>query len=94
MQKGIELVSVAHVARAVDFSTGEQLGPRDHIVEWTKPIDCHSARVNSCVGLPETMKMCEFVIEIRGRDRGKLEAVIVTTMTDAAIPQKEIADLY
>lgn len=94
MQKGIELVSVAHVARAVDFSTGEQLGPRDHIVEWRRPIENHKSRIGHGVELPETIKMREFVIEIEGRDGGKMEAVIVTTMTDPTIPQKEIADLY
>ena len=38
--------------------------------------------------------MREFVIEIDGREGGKEEAIVVTTMTDPAIPQKEISDLY
>lgn len=38
--------------------------------------------------------MREFAIEIDGRDGEKLQAIVVTTITDPTIPQKELSDLY
>jgi hypothetical protein len=36
-EKGVDLVSISHHARKVDFAQGEVLGPMDHVVEWKKP---------------------------------------------------------
>ena len=49
---------------------------------------------HATAALPETISVREFVIDIDGRDGGKEKAIVVTTMTDPAIPQKEISDLY
>lgn len=95
--QGVELVSMSHHVRRVDFRRGQQLGPKDHIVEW------HRSKYNGKANhgdyrahqaLPETILMREFEIEIEGREGGKEKAVIVTTLTDPSIPQKEISDLY
>jgi len=92
--KGVDLVSVSHHARAVDFTQGHALGPKDHIVAWPKPQHRQYLDAETQRELPDTILVREFVIEIDGRDGGKLEAVIVTTITDPTIPQKEISDLY
>ena len=95
--RSIDVVSISHAHREVDFTAGHVLGPQDHIVEW------HKGQVRNRVSaeataayaaLPETVTVREFVIDIDGRDGGKEQAIIVTTMTDPSIPQKEIADLY
>ncbi len=91
----MDMVSISHCGRAVDFSAGQILGPKDHIVEWKKPrhrgigvsLDVHR-------GLPDRILVREFAITIEGRDGKKQQAIIVTTMTDPTIPQKEISDLY
>ena len=34
MDRGVDMVSISHAGRLVDFSAGKMLGPSDHIVEW------------------------------------------------------------
>lgn len=92
--KGVDLVSISHHARVVDFTQGQVLGPKDHIVEWKKPQHRNGMDSQEYRDLPDTMLVREFAIEIDGRDGGKEQAIIVTTMIDPTIPQKEISDLY
>lgn len=35
--RGVDVVFEQHGARKTDFRTGERLGTRDHVVEWSKP---------------------------------------------------------
>lgn len=90
---GVDLVSISHHARKVDFTEGEILGPQDHIVEWRKPpsrkLDRRAQRE-----LPDTIRAREFAIVIDDRKGGKETAIVVTTLTDPTIPQKELSDLY
>ena len=44
--------------------------------------------------LPETIPVREFTITVENRDGGFDSAVVVTTITDPAVPQDEIAALY
>jgi hypothetical protein len=94
--RGVDLVSISHRSRIIDFREGQRLGPKDHIVQWTRPaFDSNKGlTVLEHYSLPATIPMREFAIEIDGRDGGKMKAVVVTTMTDPTIPQKEISDLY
>lgn len=92
--RGVDLVSISHHMRKVDFSKGISLGPRDHIVEWTKPQTRDYLDPATQREMPKTITMREFVIEIDDREGGKLEAIITTTLTDPTIPQQEISDLY
>lgn len=93
-RKGVDLVSISHQSRRVDFTKGQILGPKDHIVEWHrgKRLDCPISE--GYESLPLTVKVREFAIEIEGRDGKPEEAIIVTTMIDPTIPQKELSDLY
>lgn len=92
----VDLVSISHHAREVDFTQGHILGPNDHIVEWKRPKyrNRSAHETQEWYDLPETIPVREFVIEIEGREGGKLSAVVVTTITDPSIPQEEIAALY
>jgi hypothetical protein len=95
--RGIDVVSISHAKREVDFTAGHVLGAKDHIVEWTKGQvrDRINAEATAAyAALPETVSVREFVIDIDGRGGAKEQAIIVTTMTDPTIPQKEISDLY
>ena len=95
LRRGIDIVSVSHQSRDVDFNDGFQLGEKDHIVEWHK--SAFSARAMSREeydALPDTIPVREFVISIEGRNGGSEEAVVVTTITDPSIPQNELSDLY
>jgi DDE family transposase len=93
-KRGVDLVSVSHHARVVDFTKGHILGPKDHIVEWSKPQHRDYLDVQTQSELPNTVLVREFAIEIEGRNGGKEQAIIVTTITDPTVPQKELSDLY
>ncbi len=96
LERGVDLVSVSHHARIIDFSEGHVLGPKDHIVEWKRP-KMNSARMTRerYNDLPDTIQVREFEITIESRTGRKGEkAIVVTTLTDPTIPQKELSDLY
>jgi hypothetical protein len=44
--------------------------------------------------LPKSVFVREFLIDVDGRDGGKEQAIVVTTITDPTVPQQEISDLY
>lgn len=91
-QAGVDLVSISHHQRKIDFSKGQILGPKDHIVEWPRARHQEYLDPQMKSELPQSVFVREFAIEIDGRDGGKEEAVIVTSMIDPTIPQKEISD--
>jgi hypothetical protein len=92
--RGVDLVSLSHVSREVDFSQGQQLGPKDHIVAWPKPARNGRISLKDYNALPDAILVREFAIEIEGRDGCKEEAIVVGTITDESVPQKELSDLY
>ena len=94
LKRGVDIVSVSHNSRKIDFTAGHVLGPKDHIVEWKRPypVDCIDADAHR--NMSKTVMVREFCIEIDGRNGGKQEAIVVTTLTDPTIPQKELSDLY
>jgi len=93
-QHGVDMVSISHTGRNVDFTQGIQLGERDHIVEWHK--QRYQKRIDRVAfdRLPKSVRVREFAIEIEGREGGKETVIVVSTMTDPTIPQKELSDLY
>jgi DDE family transposase len=93
-RRGVDLVSISHQSRQVDFSEGEVLGPNDHIAEWRKPKRPDWMDIETYREMPATIKVREFVIGIEGREGGKEQATIISTMIDPTIPQKELSDLY
>lgn len=93
-RRGVDLVSVSHHARHVDFSAGEVLGPNDHIVEWQRPQGREYLDAAERRDLPATVRVREFAIDIEGRDGRGEQAIIVTTIIDPTVPQKELSDLY
>lgn len=96
LERGVDLVSVSHVGRVVDFTDGHVLGPRDHIATWHKPkYRSDWMDRQSYDRMPDTIQVREFEIEIEDRkSNGTEKAIVVSTMTDPTIPQKELSDLY
>jgi hypothetical protein len=94
--RGVDMVSISHFSRKVDFNDGIQLGENDHIVEWRKPVFSTQTKISreEYDRLPETIEVREFIIDVEGRDGSKEQAIIVSTMTDPTIPQSELSDLY
>ncbi len=95
--RGIDMVSVSHQARTVNFREGFQLGENDHIVEWHKPEYAATRMTMSREEydrMPDTIPVREFVIDIEGRSGGTEQAIVISTMVDPSIPQKELSDLY
>lgn len=94
MNAGIDIVAISHRHRKVDFADGIQLGEKDHIVEWQRPVARDGLSREEVDSLPETVRVREFEITIEDREGGFESAVIVTTITDPDVPQDEISDLY
>lgn len=97
LERGIDMVSVSHKSRTVDFNEGFRLGEKDHIVEWRKrKFDKRDAGVTreQYDALPDTVTVREFVIEIESRDGGTEPAIVVSTIVDPQIPQQDLSDLY
>ena len=93
-QRGIDIVSVSHHQRNVDFCQGEILGENDHIAEWVKPQRPEWMTVEEYRSMPDTISVREFAISIEGRDGQREPAIVISTMTDPTIPQVELSDLY
>lgn len=92
--RGVDMVSISHSNRIVDFTTGTSLGQNDHIATWNKPICPEWMTQEEYDELPDTIFVREFKIDIDGRDGGKEQAIVISTMTDPSIPQNELSDLY
>ncbi len=92
--RGVDLVSISHHARVVDFSEGHVLGHNDHIVLWPKPKRPKWMSKLAYDEVPDTMPVREFEIDIEDRKGGGAKAIVVTSITDPAVPQKELSDLY
>lgn len=94
LRHGVDLVSISHTARPADFSQGVSLGENDHIAVWQKPKRPAWMGMETYNGIPDTIRVREFVIDLEGRSGGKETAVVVSTMTDPTIAKKELSDLY
>lgn len=91
---GIDIVSVSHNSRSIDFNQGRILGPNDHISIWEKPKRPTWMDVETYISIADALHVREFAIETTNRDGDPETAVVVSTMTDPEIPQRELSDLY
>jgi len=94
-QRDVECV-MRILNRKPDYQTGQRLGKRDHIVEWTKPKRQPTGlSPEAWAALPEKLRVREvrIVVEQKGFRAKALD--IVTTLLDAKIYTKDaIASLY
>ena len=92
---GVDFVGRMHAHRRVDFRRGIQLGPNDHLVEWTKPARPDWMSRKQYAALSETMLIRELSFRLVRKGYRTRTIVIATTLLDAALyPQAEIAKLY
>ncbi len=92
--RGVDLVSVSHAGRPVDFSTGTVLGPKDHIAVWQKPNRPKWMTPEAYAEVPDTMLVREFEIDLIDRKGNGEKAVVISTIVDPTVPKKELSDLY
>jgi len=87
MASGVDVLFEQNGARITDFRRGKQLGPRDHLVRWTKPVAC-----------PVWMtleKYAQFPDEITVREVKVAHQVLVTTMTNhRQVSKADLSALY
>jgi hypothetical protein len=87
MQQGSHLLVQNHAQRKPDFSSGQRLGPKDHLVEWKKPKKKHDwISQYDYDALPNSILIREFAVN---------GMVIVTTLLNAKkYSRKELAGIY
>lgn len=94
-ERGVDFVGRTHAARQVDFRGGRQLGPSDHVVEWTKPARPEWMSPEEYAAMPDTLAMREFRHRIVRRGYRTRTIVVATTLLDAEMyPREEIAELH
>jgi len=93
--RGVDFVGRMHAHRKVDFRRGTRLGPKEHLVEWTKPARPDWMSPQEYAALPETMSIREFSHQVLRKGYRTRTIVVATTLLDAeSYPPAEIAELY
>ena len=83
LEQGVDSVMRVHQARMIDFRKGKRLGPRDRLIQWTKPLERASGwTAAQWQALPESLTIR--IVEIRVQQPGfRVQSyVLVTTLSD------------
>ncbi len=84
-----------HQCRSVDWSAGEHLGKRDHVVSWHKPPKPTWMEHALYDQIPATIRVREVEINVSQPGFRTRSLVVVTTLLDAEeFPAQEIGELY
>lgn len=84
-----------HQRRSVDWSAGERLGERDHVVIWHKPEKPEWMQQALYDQIPATMRVREVEISVSQPGFRTRSLVVVTTLFDGEeFPAEEIGELY
>lgn len=73
--RGVDVVMPQHGARITDFTRGQQLGKKDHLVQWPRPPKPKAMSAEEYAKFPEFITMRE--ANVKGR-------ILVTTLLDPA----------
>ena len=93
--QGSHYVGRAHASRRVDFRTGIQLGPRDHIAVWRKPANRGTVAEEPWAELPEYVLVREIYVRVAVRGFRVKQFVVATTLLDADLYEAaDLAELY
>lgn len=83
---GVDVVMPQHARRLTDFTQGEPLGSKDHVVRWPKPQRPARMSAEQWARYPTFLRIRE--VEVDGR-------TLVTTLLDVAqVSPRELDDLY
>lgn len=94
-RRGVDVVFRLHQRRHYDFRRGRQLGPRDHIVTWSKPQRPLWLDEATYQALPDTLTLRELYVQVDQPGYRTKELVIATTLLAAEQPSRaDLADLY
>lgn len=95
--RGIDVVFGKKQSRKCDFRRGRRLGPRDHVVTWSKP-RYDASRYESRAeweALPEEMEMREVCVTLRRPGHRPRSIAVVTTLLDAKqYSASDLTDLF
>jgi hypothetical protein len=94
--RDVDAVVRQHQARRADFRTGRRLGPRDHVVVWTKPKQRPEWMDEATYdAVPATLAVRAVQVRVRQRGFRTRVLIVVTTLLDAeAYPACDLATLY
>jgi hypothetical protein len=83
---GVDVVFKQNGARSIDFRRGQPLGPRDHLVCWTRPRRAEWMTAEQFAAFPEALTVRE--VKVDGR-------VLETTLLDHCdVSKGELNELY
>ncbi len=94
-QQGVDFVGRMHAQRKVDFRRGKQLGPCDHVVQWSKPPRPEWMSRKEYATIPATLSIREFRAHIV-RPGYRLRTIVVATtlLNDEQYSVANISELY
>ena len=92
----VDMVTRLHQRRRADFRRGRRLGPNDHLVTWTKPVQRPQWLDEATYErLPETLTLREVRVRVNIPGFRSDSIVVVTTLLDAEeYTVADLAELY
>lgn len=93
--RGVDAVVRLRQARRADFRTGRRLGPKDHVVVWSRPDRPEWVDDELFAALPRRLAVREVAVSVAEPGFRTRRLVVATTLVDArAYPAGAIAQLY
>jgi hypothetical protein len=93
--RGVDVVCRHDGKRRADFRTGRRLGPKDHVITWTKPPRPPWMDVPCYQRCPETLTIRQLNVAVQPRGFRVRRVVLVTTLLDELrYPAAELAAAY
>jgi hypothetical protein len=85
-----------HQRRKANFAKGRILGPTDHVVTWTKPVDCPACMTRAEFdAMPPSVEVREVLVRVDVPGFRPEAVVVATSLLDATLyTAKDITDLY
>jgi hypothetical protein len=95
-KRGVDTVVRLHQRRKTDFRRGRILGLEDHLVTWSKPVQCpRGLRKKDYRQLPKTMLLREVRYRVAVKGFRTQEITLATTLLDSELHSAEdLAELY
>jgi hypothetical protein len=94
-ERGVDVTVRLHQLRDTDFTKGQRLGQRDHVVEWPRPDKPAWMDEATYQRMPASLRMREVQVHMAERGFRVRSLVVVTTLLDpATYSADELAALY
>lgn len=91
----VDCVFRLHQCRTADFSRGQRLGKKDHVVRWARPQKPGWMDAETYARMPETIEVREIEVRVDKPGFRPDSLVVVTTLVDAdKYTADEIRDLF